>query len=98
MLKPDPTGPRGSNSVKPDSWQPGPELEDRFEPHHPDNRTGLAIAPADPEPVAREIFLAAGHQDFGHRRRDYGTSALTAAIMALSLRLGSMLGRAACRI
>jgi len=94
MLKPDPTGPRGSNSVKPDSWQPGPELEDRFESHHLDNRTGLAIDPADPELVAREIFLAAGQQDFGDRRRDYRTSALTAAIIALSLLLGWMVGRA----
>src|SRR6266404_587683 len=94
MLKPDPTGPRGSNSVKADSWQPGPELEDRFESHHIDNRTGLAIDPADPELVAREIFLAAGQQDFGDRGRDYRTSALTAAIIALSLLLGWMVGRA----
>ncbi len=94
MLKPDPTGPRGSNSVKADSWQPGPELEDRFESHHIDNGTGLAIDPADPELVAREIFMAAGQQDFGDRGRDYRTSALTAAIIALSLLLGWMVGRA----
>ena len=94
MLKPDPTGPRGSNSVKPDSWQPGPELEDRFESHHIDNGTGLAIDPADPELVAREIFMAAGQQDFGDRGRDYRTSALTAAIVALSLLVGWMVGRA----
>ena len=94
MLKPDPTGPRGSNSVNPDSWQPGPELEDRFESHHLDNGNGLGIDPADPELVAREIFMAAGQQDFGDRRRDYRTSALTAAIIALSLLLGWMVGRA----
>jgi TonB family protein len=94
MVKPDPTGPRGSNSVKPDSWQPGPELEDRFESHHLDNRTGLAIDPADPELVAREIFMAAGQQDFGDRRRDYRTGALTTAVIALSLLVGWMVGRA----
>src|SRR6266851_9640847 len=94
MLKPDPTGPRCSNSVKPDSWQPGPELEDRFESHHLDNRTGLAIDPADPELVAREIFMAAGQQDFGDRRRDYRTGALTTAVIALSLLVGWMVGRA----
>jgi TonB family protein len=94
MLKPDPTGSRGSNSVRPDSWPRGPELEDRFESHHLDHGTGLAIDPADPELVTREIFMAAGQQDFGDRRRDYRTSALTAAIIALSLLLGWMVGRA----
>jgi len=38
--------------------------------------------------------MAAGQQDFGDRRRDYRTSALTAAIIALSLLLGWMVGRA----
>jgi TonB family protein len=94
MLKPDPTGPRGSNSVIPDSWELGPELENSFESPHFDNRTGLAIDPADPELVAREIFLAAGQQDFGDRRRDYRTGALTTAVIALSLLVGWMVGRA----
>ena len=94
MLKADLTGPRGSKSVKPDSWQPRPGLQDRFECHHLDNGTGLALDPANPELVAREIFMAAGQQDFGDSRRDYRTGALTAAIIALSLLLGWMVGRA----
>src|SRR5216684_8023301 len=94
MLKPDPTGPRGSNSVKPDSWELRRELENSFESPHSDNRTSLAIDPADPELVAREIFLAAGQQDFGDRRRDYRTGALTATVIALSLLVGWMVGRA----
>jgi TonB family protein len=44
--------------------------------------------------VAREIFMAAGQQDFGDRRRDYRTGALTTAVIALSLLVGWMVGRA----
>jgi TonB family protein len=94
MLKPDPTGGRASNRANPDSWELGPELEDRFGSDRRDKRTAIAMDPADPELLAREIFIAAGQQDFGHRRRDYRTGALTAATVALSLFLGWMVGRA----
>ena len=90
MLRPDPTGARSSNSVKPDSWKLGPELVHRFES---DDQTRVAIDPADSEPQP-EIRLAAGQQDFAGRRRDFRTGALTAAIIALSLLLGWMVGRA----
>jgi TonB family protein len=94
MPRPDPTGAKSSNSVKPDSWKLGPELVHRFESDHRDDQTRVAIDPADSELLAREVCLAAGQQDFGDRRRDFRTGALTAAIIALSLLLGWMVGRA----
>src|SRR6266850_1356368 len=94
MLKPDPSGARGSNSVEPDSWQFGPELEDRLGSANGDKATALAIDPADPELLAREIFMAAEQQGFAVRHRDYWTGTITAAIIALSLLLGWMVGRA----
>src|ERR1700693_2270738 len=94
MLRPDPTGAKSSNSVKSDSWKLGPELVHRFESDHRDDQTRGAIDPADSDLLAREVCLAAGQQDFGDRRRDFRTGALTAAIIALSLLLGWMVGRA----
>src|SRR5882724_4678605 len=94
MPKPDPSGARGSNSVEPDSWQFGPELEDRLGSANGDKATALAIDPADPELLAREIFMAAEQQGFAVRHRDYWTGTITAAIIALSLLLGWMVGRA----
>jgi len=94
MLKPNPSGARGSNSVEPDSWQFGPEIEDRLGSASGDQATALAIDPADPELLAREIFMAAEQQGFAVRHRDYWTSTITAAIIALSLLLGWMVGRA----
>jgi TonB family protein len=94
MLKPNPSGARGSNSVEPDSWQFGPEIEDRLGSASGDKATALAIDPADPELLAREIFMAAEQQGFAVRRRDYWTGTITAAIIALSLLLGWMVGRA----
>jgi len=87
MPKPDPSGARGSNSVEPDSWQFGPELEDRLGSANGDKATALAIDPADPELLAREIFMAAEQQGFAVRHRDYWTGTITAAIIALSLLL-----------
>jgi len=94
MLKPNPSGARGSNSVEPDSWQFGPEIEDRLGSASGDKATALAIDPADPELLAREIFMAAEQQGFAVRHRDYWTGTITAAIIALSLLLGWMVGRA----
>jgi len=94
MLKPNPSGARGSNSVEPDSWQFGPEIEDRLGSASGDQATALAIDPADPELLAREIFMAAEQQGFAVRHRDYWTGTITAAIIALSLLLGWMVGRA----
>ena len=93
MLRPDPTG-GASNRANPDSWEFRPAEGDRFESDHPDKLTALARDSAAPELVAREIFMAAGQQDFGHHGRDYRTGALTAATVALSLLLGWMVGRA----
>jgi TonB family protein len=94
MPKPDPSGARGSNSVDPNSWHFGPEIEDRLGSGSGDKATALAIDPADPELLAREIFMTAGQQNFAVRHRDYRTGAMTAAIIALSLLLGWMVGRA----
>jgi TonB family protein len=69
-------------------------LVHRFESDHRDGRTRVAIDPADSELLAREVCLAAGQQDFGDRRRDFRTGALTAAVIALSVLLGWMVGRA----
>lgn len=44
--------------------------------------------------MAPEIFPAPGQQDLGGRRRDYRTGALTLAVIALSVLLGWMVGRA----
>jgi TonB family protein len=44
--------------------------------------------------VGRENFPGAGQQDFGGLRRNYRTGVLTAAIIALSLLLGWLMGRA----
>jgi TonB family protein len=94
MLKPDPSGARASNFAKPNSWQFGPELEDRLGSANGDKATALAIDPADPELLAREVFMAAGQQDFAVRHRNHWTGTITAAIIALSLLLGWMVGRA----
>jgi TonB family protein len=48
---------------------------------------------AQPEPVSHEALLATGQQDTGAGRRDYRTGALTAAVIALAVLLGWMVGR-----
>jgi TonB family protein len=93
MPTPDLTVATGSNSVKPASGKLRPQQEDGFESRHLDNRTGPGIDPGDSEIVAWKNFAGAGQQDSGGLRRDYRTGALTAAIIALSVLLGWMVGR-----
>jgi TonB family protein len=48
----------------------------------------------DPEQMAQEIFAESAQQGLAGNRRDYRTGTLTAAVIALSLLLGWMVGRA----
>jgi TonB family protein len=48
----------------------------------------------DPEQMAQEIFAESAQQGLAGNRRDYRTATLTAAVIALSLLLGWMVGRA----
>ena len=50
--------------------------------------------PASPETMASEIVRASAQMAAAGRRRDYRTSALTAAVIALAVLLGWMVGRA----
>jgi TonB family protein len=50
--------------------------------------------PAQPQVMAREILHRSGLRDLGVRGRDYRTGALTAAVIALAILLGWMVGRA----
>jgi TonB family protein len=94
MHKPDPFHANGRNCDDPFSEQ-GSEL---------DGGSGSSEGkdlPADPargsvgsERMAQEIVLASMQQDLVTPRRDYRTGALTAAVIALSLLLGWMMGRA----
>jgi len=48
----------------------------------------------DPEQLAQEIFAESAQQGLPGNRRDYRTATLTAAVIALSMLLGWMVGRA----
>jgi TonB family protein len=50
--------------------------------------------PMDPEQLAQEIFAESAQQGLPGNRRDYRTATLTAAVIALSMLLGWMVGRA----
>jgi len=81
---------------KADSWQPGPELEDRFRVSTTSTMGLGCDRSADPELVAREIFMLAGQQDFGDRGpATTGQALLTAVNNRHSLCCwGWMVGRA----
>jgi TonB family protein len=48
----------------------------------------------DPEQLAQEVFAESAQQGLPGNRRDYRTATLTAAVIALSMLLGWMVGRA----
>jgi TonB family protein len=50
--------------------------------------------PMDPEQLAQEVFAESAQQGLPGNRRDYRTATLTAAVIALSMLLGWMVGRA----
>jgi TonB family protein len=60
----------------------------------PVTRKDFALDPLQPELPAHEILPASAKHDTGTRRRDYRTGSLTAAVVALSVLLGWMMGRA----
>lgn len=79
MPKPDPIR-RESSDFVPSSWENGP--------------SGLAADQVDRELLSREVSQVSGEQALARSRRDYRTGALTAAVIALSILLGWLVGRA----
>ena len=81
MLKPDPFRRKSSDFDSPD---PGERA----------SRIDQARHPVDAEAVTRNLFLVPAEGNFGAGRREYRTGPLTAAVIALSLLLGWLVGRA----
>lgn len=92
-MKLDQTRTNVSGFASSDSLENVPESNDVSwnKEHSPTNH---AHAVVDSEQVAREIFLGSAQEGFAGRRRDYRTGTLTAGVIALSLLLGWMVGRA----
>jgi len=81
MLKPDPFRRKLSDFDSPD---PGERA----------SRTDPARHPVDAEAVTRNLFLVPAEGNFGAGRREYRTGLLSAAVIALCLLLGWLVGRA----
>jgi len=81
MLKPDPFRRKLSDFDSPD---PGERA----------SRTDPARHPVDAEAVTRNLFLVPAEGNLGSSRREYRTGLLSAAVIALCLLLGWLVGRA----
>jgi len=93
MLKPNEARIYSSPGADSNSLESAPESNDGFgsgqvEPSLADERRG------DSERMARETFLISERPALARGRRDYRTGTITAAVIALSLLLGWMVGRA----
>jgi TonB family protein len=76
-------------AVEGGSWVPVTEAS----PAPPNEDSGDFVDSAQPEPVAHEVSNELEPEDAGIRSRDYRTGALTAAVIALAVLLGWMVGR-----
>jgi TonB family protein len=77
------------------SLEGAPESNDGFVSGHNEYSPIDPVPDAvDPEQMVREIFVESAQPDLPGGRRDYRTGTLTAAVIALSVLLGWMVGRA----
>lgn len=94
-MKPDPALTNVSTFAKSAPLKSPPEANDSYGSGHTEY---LPIDPAsdgmDSEQMVREIFVESAQQGLAGGRSDYRTGALTAAVIALSMLLGWMVGRA----
>ncbi len=94
MLKPDPFRQKSSDFDSPDSGEREPDLSQRNGVRESALRTDPARHPVDADAVTRNLFLVPAESDFGAGRREYRTGPLSAAVIALCLLLGWLVGRA----
>jgi TonB family protein len=73
-----------------EGWVPEASLPTASSPHPADFTAPQVVSP---EMMASEIVRASAQMATASRRRDYRTSALTAAVIALAVLLGWMVGR-----
>ncbi len=95
-MKPDRTDTNVSSLTSSDALEGVPESNDVSS--HKEYSPADPVHEVVPEQMAQELFLGTGQQGFPGRRRDYRTGTLTAAVIALSLLLGWMVGRAGWNI
>jgi TonB family protein len=96
-MKPDRTRTNASSLASSDSLESVPESND-VSSHKEHSSADHVHEVVDLQQRAGEVVLGSGQQGFAGRRRDYRTGTLTAAVIALSLLLGWMVGRAGWNI
>ncbi|MGH9544062.1 MAG: TonB family protein [Terriglobales bacterium] len=94
-MKPDPTHTNLSAFAKLAPVKSPPESHHSYGPGQTEYLpTDYDSEAMDSEQMVREVFVESAQEGLAGGRRDYRTGALTAAVIALSLLLGWMVGRA----